>query len=194
MDLQLVRYVNLSKKHKVYFTLNGQPLVALYWEDINPIVYDGRYDMLLSQYTWGIQKNTQKAYCHTQSLFMHYLIVGQEKAKYINYVTRNLCDNRLENLRPRNSEEVHPDIKKLKIHQYPPYVHWHNGEFWIYGHPVLRNDRLCCSHEGTVYKKYLHACETLEKLDAAFEPRKKKLVEEYDEITDFVKLVVMLMA
>lgn len=198
MEFRLINHEKTYRyrnRHKITFTLNGKCFIALYWNNIEPIIYDAIYDDKLSRHKWMIHSVSKKAYEPGSYIMMDHVITNAPRRSCVKRITNNKTDNRLVNLvvpfTSENSQKPFPELETIGILQYPKYIVWCelSNSFWIIGHPMLTNRSLPCfsTHEDKI-RKYFHAVGVLAYYDNLYRTR---LCEEYDEIKDFVKLVAL---
>jgi len=72
-------------------------ITVLHTDEI-AVVDDIDYD-LVSGYVWGLNGGYPRATVNKKQIYMHHLIIGKIKGKYVDHINGNRYDNRRENLR-----------------------------------------------------------------------------------------------
>lgn len=184
MDLKLIWHEQFRHgHHKIQFTLNDKPLVGLYKEGTEPIVYDAECDVMLWQHSWNLYRKTGKAFCYQSGMFMHQLILADSI-----HVSKNKADNRMANLTCFSPQLPIPELLNLGIRRYPQYLYWRDC-FYIVEHPMASEKLLRCHIDGPVLAKYFRAMDVLAALNQQL---KHRLDHEYEEIKKFLELAVMI--
>lgn len=157
--------VNLQKlreKHemkRIYFVSSGdKEYVILYWNGIEPIVYDKIFDSEINQHNWCYHQSSGIAFTVQSDktwLSMHDMIgkLINLDGKIGHKVRENRCDNRIINLvgnyevsdekRTRNDKKGPPEeLLKDGVLELPKFVRWEKSEnrFVIENHPQLLKD------------------------------------------------------
>lgn len=157
VNLQKVREKDEMKKK--YYVSNGEKeYIILYWDGIDPIIYDKVFDDEISKHNWCYHQSTGVAFTLQSDknwLYMHDMIgkLINLDGKIGHKVRENRCDNRIVNLvgdydtveekKTRNDKKPPPDeLVKAGILELPRFVRWENNEnrFVIEHHPQLQND------------------------------------------------------
>lgn len=194
--------------HKIWFSLNGEELVAICTDGSKPIVYNAEYDSILSQYDWRMRQGVYSPFCYKIKRCMNSLITeSKERIYHINEYGK---DNRRRNLTffclsCTNKMKPAPiELQTLGIMEMPIYMSWNpkSGYLRITGHPWMKFQKNHGQFSGyfvyvpvksgeSFFEYYQKGIKILDDMDTflnnAYDV--KSLKEEYDEIADYIWLV-----
>lgn len=189
------RTTYMKNRHKVHFKYHLKELIAIYWDDIDPIVYDAEYDQKLSKYIWSIDKYN-KVITYGLNKYMHSMIF--ENSRTVSQINGIYRDNRLTNLtsfrelQTKQRQIVNDELNFAGIYELPKYMNFRFGYFSIIAHPIFKfyekqYMNIDYNKNISLFENYINALSVLETLNKPIEDYKNKLRNEYIEIVRFVK-------